>query len=114
MQPEKGIKNDISIFDFESEYPSTMLFGNMGADALIGMTSDQGKTFVDNQGNVHEIEKDKHIWTVTGAVFDKLKDSSMRTVVSRIFDQRVEAKNRGKAIEAEIKYLKELVGDNKK
>lgn len=109
MEPGKGIFNGVSIEDYESMFPSIMMFLNAGVETYLGQTEDNGKSFQDLFGKMHTIDFKKHIWAASGAVYDKSKESSMRAVISQIFGSRVGAKMDTYAIDNEMKYLKDLL-----
>lgn len=109
MEPGKGIYDGVSIEDYESMFPSIMMMLNAGVESFMGQTVDDGKTFMDIYGKTHKIDPNKHIYAASGAVYDKTRESSMRTVISEIFGNRVQAKVDTYAIDNEIKYLKDLL-----
>jgi DNA polymerase elongation subunit (family B) len=109
MEPGKGIFEGVSIEDYESMFPSLMMMMNAGVETYLGQTQDNGRTFQDIYGKYHNMDPNKHCWAMSGAVYDKTKESSMRHVLSEIFGDRVKAKTDGFAIDNEIKYLKDLL-----
>lgn len=109
MEPGVGIFDGVCIEDYESMFPSIMMMLNAGIEVYLGQTEDNGKSFMDLYGKTHELNPDKHIWSASGAVYDKTKESSMRTVISEIFGDRVGAKMDTYAIDNEVKYLKDLL-----
>lgn len=108
-EPGKGVHNGVVIWDFQSMFPSIMMFCNTGVDTYLGKTMDGGKTYIDTMGETHPIEKDKHIWMTSGVVYDKTKDSVMRKVLSKLFDTRVFAKHATGIIDLEIKELEKML-----
>lgn len=108
-EPEVGIKNDVMILDYESEFPSIMMAFNVGTDTLLGHTNDNGETYVDFKGDIHKIDPELHVWSSQRTVFTKEFDSSTRTIVAKLFDKRVAAKNAVEEIDEEIKYYKDLL-----
>lgn len=108
-EPEKGVFEDVVIFDYESMFPSIMMFGNIGVDTYLGKTHDEGKTYLDHIGNTHKIDPKKHVWLASGAVYSKHEDSVMREVVSQLFDERITAKKAGGIISGEIADLEKML-----
>lgn len=114
-EPTKGLFENVVIFDFESMFPSIMMFLNTGTDNYIGKTMDEGKTFVDTYNGIHKIDPEKHTWSASGAVFEKHKgDSVMRAVVGRLFDDRITAKKASGVIDREISELEKILEKTKK
>jgi DNA polymerase elongation subunit (family B) len=109
-EPEVGIKGDVLIADYESEFPSIMMYGNIGIDTLLGILSDtEPNCYYDLLGNKKPLDKENHIVMSNKTVYDKTKQSSLRTLVGQIFGQRIDAKNNVETIESEIDYLKNLL-----
>jgi DNA polymerase elongation subunit (family B) len=115
LEPGKGIKNDVTIFDYESMFPSLMMLGNTGTDTHLGKTTDEGKTYMGKDNKIHTIDPKKHIWLASGAVYQKADDegnpveSVMRVVVSQLFTQRIKAKHAPAAIYRDIEKLKSML-----
>lgn len=109
-EPGKGIFKDVTIFDYESMFPSIMLFLNSGIDTLLGHTKDGGKTYIGlRDKQVHKIDPEKHIFAASGVVYSKESESVMRAVVSNLFGERIAAKNASSEIESEITELKRML-----
>ncbi len=108
-EPKKGIFDDVVIFDYESMFPSIMMFGNIGVDTYLGKTHDEGKTYLDSSGKTYTIDPKDHIWLASGAVYSKDEDSVMRQVVSQLFDERIVAKKAGGIISGEIMELEKMM-----
>lgn len=109
FEPTKGIFDDVVIFDYESMFPTIMMFANTGVDSLLGKTHDGGKTYIDKFGQTHTINREDHIWMASGAVYSKKEDSVMRKVVSELFDERITAKKAGAIIGNEIAELEDML-----
>jgi outer membrane receptor for ferrienterochelin and colicin len=76
----------------------------------VGHTHDEGKTYVGiKDKQVHKFNPEIHTWGASGVVYDKTKDSVMRSVVSNLFNQRIEAKTASAEIESEIVELKRML-----
>lgn len=112
-EPGKGIYNGVAICDYQSMFPSIMMWGNTGIDVYLGKTSDEGKTFVNAlTGSIENIDPERHIWVSSGAVYDKTKgDSVMRQVIAELFDGRIKAKGLGKSCDADIEQLKHMMAE---
>lgn len=109
-EPGKGLKQGVVVFDYESLFPSIMLMLNTGIETLVGHTHDEGKTYVGiKDKQVHKFNPEIHTWGASGVVYDKTKDSVMRSVVSNLFNQRIEAKTASAEIESEIVELKRML-----
>lgn len=108
-EPKRGMFDDCAIYDFESQFPAVMMFGNVGIDTYLGKTHDEGKTYLDHEGKTHVIKSDEHIWLASGAVYSKKEDSVMRMVCSQLFDERIIAKKAGGIINSEIAELEEML-----
>lgn len=108
-EPGKGKYQNVVIFDYESMFPSIMMWGNTGIDTLLGHTKDEGKTYIDKIGQTHTIDPDKHIWMTSGVVYEKNKDSVMRRTLSKLFDTRVFAKKATGIIDLEIAELEKML-----
>lgn len=109
VEPKKGKFSYVQIWDYESMFPSLMMMLNTGIDAFLGKTNDGGKTFIDKQGQVQNVNPEIHIWTASGVVYDKTKDSVMRKVINKLFDKRIYAKKAGDIIDEEMKELEQML-----
>lgn len=109
MEPKPGLFDDVSIFDFQSMFPSGMMCMNMGVDTHLGLTSDNGNTYIDkDSGRVMKFDPDVMAYSASGAVFNKTHDSIMRRSLGRLFDGRIYAKRAGAKLDAEIEHLEKL------
>lgn len=111
LQPGIGVYNGIVIYDFESLFPSIMQMLNVGEDVYLGHTDDKGKTYRSKDGSVHVID-DTMCFSSSGAVYSKDKDSAIRTLISDMFNKRVEAKHKEAEIKADINMLKQFLKNN--
>lgn len=111
LQPGIGVYDGIVIYDYESLFPSIMQMLNVGEDVYLGHTDDQGKTYVDKLGEEHELDETM-CYSSSGAVYSKNSDSAIRTMISNMFNKRVEAKHKEAEIKADINHLKQILKDN--
>lgn len=109
MHPLKGMANYISIYDFTSMFPTGMMAFNFGIDTLIGETTDY-KTYRGKNGEVNDIDLQKHVMSPNGYVYSKDKDSSLRKMIFKLFNGRVLKKKSAKRVAAEIKQLQTCGG----
>lgn len=108
-EPEAGFHEWLMGLDYESLFPTIMMAFNQGVDTFLGKTFDKGKTYVDMDGNEQTIDPDKHIWSASGAVFDKTYDSVTRETIIDLFKFRIHNKLTANEIEEDIAYLKSIV-----
>lgn len=76
-EPVPGMYNWIASFDINSLYPSIIVQWNMSPETYMGKLS-----------NVANLTK-----SVNGALFSKAKDGFMPSIISELYESRVEAKN---------------------
>lgn len=112
-EPQPGFFKYVIVQDFESEFPSCICANNIGTDTFLGISHDDGETFVDNYGKIIKFDRNKHIYSAKGAVYNKNKESVMRRVTGKLFGGRVEAKKISQAIDKEIAILESIIKDNK-
>lgn len=133
MNPEKGIWDDILIWDYTSKFPSCMMAMNIGADTRIGRLKEEyintyykkntkgilvrydeihpresyiGCEWIDTKGNDQKITKD-HIVSANGIIYTKEKYSSLHEVVYKLFNGRVIQKNVASEMDAMYQRVKE-------
>lgn len=124
-EPEIGLKELLTIFDFASQFPSLMSAFNLGIDTYIGkkVMKKVNKVFnnqevemlewtgevLDLNGNPMEIDPVNHITTTFGTIFDKREESTLRCYIAEQLNQRLAAKKASAELETEILNLKEIL-----
>lgn len=93
FKPIPGIYEWVGSFDFASLYPSIMRQWNISPENYVTNTDE-------------DVDTDKYIKTITGAVFDNSEDSVFRTILTEYYDKRKVAKGKMQDIEQEVAYLK--------
>ena len=111
-EPKPGFFKNVAIADFASQYPSIMMYGNIGVDTLLGKMNESDKTtFLNKQGRSIPIDSTKHIVLQSGFVYNKEEDGITRLVIGDFFSDRMGFKKMGSDTTSEIdllkKYLKE-------
>ena len=121
-EPKQGFFSDVTVRDFRSEFPSIALYGNIGLETYIGkairdidIDLDNKSTlvitkYIDNTtGQVKEFDPNTMTYLFSGAVYTKtMGDSTVREIIGDLFSDRVIAKQKGKACDAEIDILKNI------
>lgn len=108
-EPGAGVHSGIMGLDYESLFPSIMLAFDTGLDNYIGHTSDEGKTFRHVMtGEMMPFDHSTMTWCRSGAVYDKTKDSVMKTVIVDLFRARLEAKHYANDLDEDIEALERL------
>lgn len=108
LPPGVGVYDGIVIYDYESLFPSLMQMLNVGEDVYLGQTDDKGKTYIGKDKQRHEIDETM-CFSSSGAVYSKDKDSAIRTMISNLFNLRVEAKHKEAEIKADIAILRQIL-----
>ena len=89
-KPEPGYYKYVSCFDFASMYPNIQIQFNISPDAYIGkIKSDTQKT-------------PETIITKNDTIFTKQFDSAARTILTRLYNGRVDTKNEMKRLEEQL------------
>lgn len=89
-KPTPGYYKYVSCFDFASMYPNIQIQFNISPDAYLGKTQ-PGR----------EISEDE-ILTKNDTVFTKRFDSAARTILTRLYNGRVDTKNEMKKLEEQL------------
>lgn len=93
-KPIPGLYEDLSIFDFASLYPNTMVQWNISPESFKGRNIDPGPT---------------EVKTASGSVFDNSEDSVLRSVLLTYYGMRKESKKKSFDIEKELDVLKRVL-----
>lgn len=103
-EPQKGMYDNVAIFDYSSLFPSIIRQYNISPDVFLGQKVSESH-YEDENGVQHPITKEM-IWTASGAVFDKTKDGILRTKIEHLYEKRLSAKYEEKQLDLEIDWLK--------
>ena len=103
-EPNKGIYDNVAIFDYSSLFPSIIRQYNISPDVFLGQKVSETH-FEDDEGNVHPIT-DQMITTSSGGVFDKTKDGILKTKIEDLYEKRLSQKYKEKQLALEIDWLK--------
>lgn len=133
MTPEKGIYDDVCIWDYTSKFPSCMMAMNIGTDTRIGRLKPEyintfhkknskgvmvrydeihirdnynGIEYYDNEGVERKIGKDD-IVSANGIIYTRNKFSSLHEIVFKLFNGRVMQKNIASEMDAMHQKVKE-------
>lgn len=133
MTPEKGIYDDVCIWDYTSKFPSGMMAFNIGTDTRIGRLKPEyintyhkknskgvmvrydeihirdnynGIEYIDKNGEEKIIGKDD-IVSANGIVYTRTKYSSLHEIVFKLFNGRVIQKNIASEMNAMHQKVKE-------
>jgi len=87
-KPVPGYYPLVACYDFASMYPNLQIQFNISPDAYLGKI---------NQMNEEEVLD--NIWTKNNTVFNSKNDSAARTILSGLYNARVETKNEIKKLE---------------
>jgi DNA polymerase elongation subunit (family B) len=89
-KPEPGYYKYVSCFDFASMYPNIQIQFNISPDAYLGKSKpDQEPT-------------DAQVLTKNNTLFTKKFDSAARTILTRLYNGRVDTKNEMKKLEEQL------------
>jgi DNA polymerase elongation subunit (family B) len=89
-KPVPGYYKYVSCFDFASMYPNIQIQFNISPDAYLGKIQ-EGQTIQDDQ-----------ILTKNNTVFSKKTDSAARTILTRLYNGRVDTKAEMKKLEEQL------------
>jgi DNA polymerase-2 len=89
-KPEPGYYKYVSCFDFASMYPNIQIQFNISPDAYLG------KKKPDQEPN------EDQILTKNNTLFTKKFDSAARTILTRLYNGRVDTKNEMKKLEEQL------------
>jgi DNA polymerase elongation subunit (family B) len=89
-KPEPGYYKYVSCFDFASMYPNIQIQFNISPDAYTGK-SQPGRELTDSD-----------ILTKNNTVFSNKEDSAARTILTRLYNGRVDTKNQMKKLEDQL------------
>lgn len=134
MNPEKGIWDDVCIWDYTSKFPSGMMAFNIGADTRVGRLKEEyintyhkknsknvlvrydeihhrenymDCTFINSEGLEQQTDE-THIVSANGIIYTREKYSSLHEVVFKLFNGRVIQKK----IASEMDAMYQKVKDN--
>src|SRR5574343_695606 len=96
MKPVPDIYEWLATFDFSSLYPTTIRQWNISPDSFIKRTKEK-------------ITDSNLIQTCSGSVFKANEDSVLKTILTRMFKERKDAKKTAGIISSEMAYLKSLL-----
>jgi DNA polymerase elongation subunit (family B) len=89
-KPEPGYYKYVSCFDFASMYPNIQIQFNISPDAYLGKNKpDQEPT-------------EGQVLTKNNTLFTKKFDSAARTILTRLYNGRVDTKNEMKKLEEQL------------
>lgn len=135
MNPDKGIWDDVCVWDYTSKFPSGMMAFNMGKDTRIGRLKPEyintyhkrntkgvqvrydeihprddynGIEYIDNDGIERIVDKEC-IVSANGIIYRKDRYSSLHEIVFKLFNGRVIQKN----ITSEMSALYQKVKEDK-
>lgn len=107
LQPKRGIYIDetVSVVDYGSLYPSSMISGNLSQDTWVTQEKyqgDEGKKRLEHMGyNVYDISYDNYKMILKGKTYTKIIDENCKTITNRFVlpkcneDGTVSNENRG-------------------
>jgi DNA polymerase elongation subunit (family B) len=93
-KPEPGYYKYVSCFDFASMYPNIQIQFNISPDAYLGKIKPEQEPTVDQ------------ILTKNSTLFTKKFDSAARTILTRLYNGRVDTKNEMKKLEEQLANAK--------
>lgn len=93
-KPEPGYYKYVSCFDFASMYPNIQIQFNISPDAYLGKIKPDQEPTVDQ------------ILTKNSTLFTKKFDSAARTILTRLYNGRVDTKNEMKKLEEQLANAK--------
>jgi DNA polymerase elongation subunit (family B) len=85
--PAKGMNEWVTTFDFSSLYPRTQMMFNIAPETFMGYVMKDKPTHCDFDGKITEIDDEKHIICVNGAVFNRGKSVTIDFLKS-VFAER--------------------------
>lgn len=109
LEPGTGLRWGIGIYDYASLFPSIKQFLNVGEDTYVGRTFDAGKTVVLKSGDTVPFDRNLHIRSESGVIYDKTFEGAIRHVLSSIYASRIEAKELDSELKGSINELKKLL-----
>lgn len=98
VDPRSGLYEWVASFDFASLYPSIMRQWNISPES-----------YLYNAGKEEMVDQTKYIKTSSGAVFLKEPDSVFRSIITKYYGKRKDAKEVYIQIEDEIEQLKKIL-----
>ena len=93
-KPEPGYYKYVSCFDFASMYPNIQIQFNISPDSYLGKIKPEQEPTVDQ------------ILTKNSTLFTKKFDSAARTILTRLYNGRVDTKNEMKKLEEQLANAK--------
>lgn len=96
IEPKPGFHNYLATFDYSSLYPTTIRQWNISPDVFI-------------KKDINAPITENTIKTSSGAIFKKNEDGVLKTLLTEIFRQRKENKNKAGDIKAEINELEHIL-----
>lgn len=135
MEPNKGLKKKIAIYDYESLFPTAIMALNIGVDTYAGeiitasninefglssadlamvnnaLANGQVPWYKFDDKNVLPDMDDNHCYSAIGAVFSKDRPSVTSDVIWNLFLGRIEAKKMANSIDSEVFKLEKMLND---
>jgi len=85
MPPVPGHYDLVACYDFASMYPNIQMQFNISPDSFLGKTP-------------NDRSKKENIFTKNDTIFSSERDSVARTILNRLYDERVKTKKQMKCI----------------